>query len=106
MDGLRMPLIERGNHPEIVAISDMVKRDMIRCYGIPEDRVTVVYNGVDLDHFHPKNRQYREEIRSKHGIVEEFVILFVSNNFRMKGLVSLMKALASLKKSVPPPFAF
>ncbi len=94
----------KRNHPEIVAISEMVKRDMIRCYGIPEDRVTVVYNGVDLDHFHPKNRRYREEIRSKHGIVEEFVILFVSNNFRMKGLVFLMKALASLKKKCGPPF--
>jgi UDP-glucose:(heptosyl)LPS alpha-1,3-glucosyltransferase len=92
------------NHPEIVAISDMVKRDMIRCYGIPEDRVTVVYNGVDLDHFHPKNHRYREEIRTKHGIVEESVILFVSNNFRMKGLVFLMKALASLKKKSPAPF--
>jgi UDP-glucose:(heptosyl)LPS alpha-1,3-glucosyltransferase len=94
----------KRNHPEIVAISDMVKRDMIRCYGIPEDRVTVVYNGVDLDHFHPKNRRYREEIRTKHGIVEEFVILFVSNNFRMKGLVFLIKALARLKKRCPAPF--
>ncbi len=94
----------KRNHPEIVAISDMVKRDMIRWYGIPEDRVTVVYNGVDLDHFHPKNRRYREEIRAKHGIVEECVILFVSNNFRMKGLVFLMKALAGLKKKCPVPF--
>ena len=32
---------------KIVAISDMVKRDMIRWYRLPEDRVTVVYNGVD-----------------------------------------------------------
>ena len=29
-------------HPEIVAISDMVKNDMIRWYGISEDRVTVI----------------------------------------------------------------
>ena len=27
---------------------------MIRWYRIPEDRVTVVYNGVDLEHFHPE----------------------------------------------------
>ena len=89
---------------KIVAISDMVKRDMIHWYRIPEDRVTVVYNGVDIDRFHPKNRRYREEIRKRHGIGEEFVILFVSNNFRMKGLSFLIKALASLKGKTPHPF--
>ncbi len=71
--------------PDIVAISDMVKKDMIRWYRIPEGRVTVVYNGVDIDYFHPKNRRYREEVRKKHGIGEELVILFVSNNFQNEG---------------------
>jgi len=81
----------------IIAISDMVKRDMMRWYRLPEDRVTVVYNGVDIDRFHPRNRDHREEIRTKHGIKDEFVVLFVSNNFRMKGLGHLMKALGRLK---------
>jgi UDP-glucose:(heptosyl)LPS alpha-1,3-glucosyltransferase len=90
--------------PRFVAISDMVKKDMLDWYRIQEDRVTVVYNGVDLDRFHPRNRRSREEIRRRHGIVDEFVILFVSNNFRMKGLVFLMKALARLKRRSPSPF--
>ena len=88
---------------KIIAISEMVKRDMIRWYRIPEDRVTVVYNGIDLDRFHPRNRQYREEIRRRHGIGEAFVPLFVSNNFRMKGLGPLMKALSGLKEKSPVP---
>ena len=94
----------KGKSSKIIAISDMVKRDMIRWYRIPEDRVTVVYNGVDIDHFHPRNRRYREEIRKKHGVEDEFVILFVSNNFRMKGLGHLMKALGRLKGSAGLPF--
>jgi len=88
----------------IVAISDMVKQDMMRWYRIPEGRITVVYNGVDLERFHPRNRQYREEIRRRHGIGEELVILFVSNNFRMKGLAYLLKALGEIKKEDHPPF--
>jgi UDP-glucose:(heptosyl)LPS alpha-1,3-glucosyltransferase len=88
----------------IIAISDMVKQDMMHWYQIPEERITVVYNGVDIEHFHPRNRQYREEIRRRHGIGDELVILFVSNNFRMKGLGFLMKALADLKKEDHPPF--
>jgi UDP-glucose:(heptosyl)LPS alpha-1,3-glucosyltransferase len=79
----------------------MVKQDVMHWYGIPEDRIAVVYNGVDTERFHPQNRQYREEIRRRHGIGDEFVILFVSNNFRMKGLVYLIRALAEIKKSDP-----
>ena len=88
----------------IIAISDMVKQDMMRWYQIPEERIHVVYNGVDIERFHPRNRRYREEIRKRHGIGDEFVILFVSNNFRMKGLGSLIKALADMKKEDSPPF--
>ena len=68
----------------IVAISEMVKQDIIRWYGISNDQIEVVYNGVNIERFHPRNRQYREEIRKRHGISNEFVILFISNNFRMK----------------------
>jgi UDP-glucose:(heptosyl)LPS alpha-1,3-glucosyltransferase len=88
----------------VIAISDMVKQDMMRWYRIPKERITVVYNGVDIEHFHPRNRQYREGIRGRHGIGDELVILFVSNNFRMKGLGFLIKALAKIKKGDHPPF--
>ncbi len=91
-------------HRAIVAISDMVKQDMIRWYRIPEERIHVVYNGVDIERFHPRNRQYREEVRRRHGIGDDLVILFVSNNFRMKGLDFLIKALANVKRRSSPPF--
>jgi UDP-glucose:(heptosyl)LPS alpha-1,3-glucosyltransferase len=91
------------NFSKIIAISEMVKQDMMRWYQIPEERIIVVYNGVDIEHFHPRNRQYREEIRRRHGISgDELVILFVSNNFRMKGLGSLIRALAKVKKEDHP----
>ncbi len=95
----------RGKRPRaVIAISDMVKQDMMRWYQVPEGQIHVVYNGVDIERFHPRNRQYREEVRRRHGIGDEFVILFVSNNFRMKGLGYLMKALADLKTEGYPPF--
>ena len=95
---------KRKTFHKIVAISDMVKRDIIRWYRIPEDKIDVVYNGVDIERFHPRNRQYREEIRKRHGIGDEFVILFVSNNFRMKGLGYLVKTLAEIRKEDRRPF--
>ncbi len=88
-----------GQHcPRIIAISQMVKDDIIQHYRVPPERVTLIYNGVDIERFHPKNRErYREEIRKSLGIDEELVILFVSNNHRMKGLSCLIRALALIK---------
>jgi UDP-glucose:(heptosyl)LPS alpha-1,3-glucosyltransferase len=89
--------------PKIIAISDMVKQDMMHWYKIPEDQIVVIYNGVDLKRFHPRNRQYRQEIRKQHHLGDEFLILFVSNNFRMKGLGWLFRAVAQIKKEGHPP---
>ena len=83
--------------PRIIAISQMVKDDIIKHYRVPSEKVTLIYNGVDLVRFHPKNRKYRGEIRKSLGIGEELVILFVSNNHRMKGLDCLIRALARIK---------
>jgi len=94
----------RGGPLKIIAISEMVKQDMIRWYKIPAERVTVVYNGVDTDRFHPGTDRSREDIRRRHGIGGEFLILFVSNNFRMKGLAYLIRALALLKSMDQAPF--
>ncbi len=94
----------KGTFKKIIAISHMVKQDIMKWYHIPEDQIVVVYNGVDIERFHPKNSQYRETIRKRHGIAEECVILFVSNNFRMKGLTQLMKVLAQLKERGCSPF--
>ena len=84
---------------KIVAISEMVKKDIVDYYGIREDDVEVVYNGVDIEHFHPRNRQYREEVRNRYGLsLQDIVLIFVSHNFRLKGLRYLIQALSLIKK--------
>jgi len=96
---------KRKNFSKIIAISDMVKQDIVHWYRVPEKKIAVVYNGVDIERFHPRNRQYREEVRRRHGIHgDDLVLLFVSNNFRMKGLSFLIKALARIKREAHPPF--
>jgi UDP-glucose:(heptosyl)LPS alpha-1,3-glucosyltransferase len=95
---------QRKNFSKIVAISDMVKQDMVHWYGLSQDQIDVIYNGVDIERFHPRNRQYRQEIRKRHEIGEEMMLLFVSNNFRMKGLSFLIRALARVKGEEAPPF--
>ena len=42
-------IFESGQCKKIIAISEMVKRDILKHYQLPEDRIEVVYNGVRLD---------------------------------------------------------
>lgn len=85
----------------IIAISDMIKNDIIKYHNIDPQKIKVVYNGVDLQRFTPDNRnKYRKVIRERLSLGEEFVILYVSNNFRLKGLLTLIKSLGELKKSL------
>jgi len=84
----------------IVAISDMIKNDIIKYHNIDPQRIDVVYNGVDLKKFHPDNKnKYRKVMREKLSLGEEFIVLYISNNFRLKGLLTLIKSLGELKKS-------
>lgn len=86
----------------VAALSDYVKRHFAEHYGLGEDRVVVVGNGVkiwgDVDEI--KVRVLREEIYSAAGISEGgevCLLLFGANNFRLKGLSSLIRALSLLK---------
>jgi UDP-glucose:(heptosyl)LPS alpha-1,3-glucosyltransferase len=84
---------------KVIAISEMVQRDISDYYGIPADRMIVIYNGVDIERFHPSNRKYRGEIRGHHGLsTEDVLLLFVSHNFSLKGLRYLIQALALIKR--------
>ena len=85
---------------KIVAISRMVKEDIIRYYGVPEEKITVVFNCVDLDRFHPKNREiFRKVKRTELGIGDStLLLLFAGNNYRLKGLEPLLHALIHLRR--------
>ena len=97
---LEKRIFEKGECKKIIAISEMVKRDILKHYQLPEDRVKVVYNGVQLDRFNPSNRKFfRDEIRQQLGISdEEVMILFVGSGFERKGLEYLIKSVQYMKQ--------
>jgi UDP-glucose:(heptosyl)LPS alpha-1,3-glucosyltransferase len=80
---------------KVIAISELVKNNLMEYYAVPEKDIAVMYNGVDLDRFHPRNRKmYRAEVRQRHGIAEdENVALFVGSGFERKGVPAILRAL-------------
>lgn len=96
-------LILRGRrYRKILAISEMVKRNIIEHYGVPASDITVIYNGVDLERFHPGNRErFRDPVRRHYGLSgSDFVILFVGSGFERKGVRYLLEAVERITEPV------
>jgi UDP-glucose:(heptosyl)LPS alpha-1,3-glucosyltransferase len=78
----------------------MSKAQVAHYYNVPEEKITVVHNGVDLNKFNPDEKQgIRKSIRKNLGIKnDETVLLFAGNDFRRKGLQFAMQCAANLIK--------
>jgi UDP-glucose:(heptosyl)LPS alpha-1,3-glucosyltransferase len=88
---------------QVIAISKMVKQDIISHFGFPAEKIAVVFNTVDLDLFHPSIRDtYRSAKRKELGLDDgTILLLFAGNNYRLKGLEPLLHAVAILKGKFP-----
>ena len=83
--------------PRIVAIAEAGRREIEALYGVTPSRLSVVYNGVDLERFHPRNRaRERGRARSEAGLASSaFTALFVGSGFARKGLATAIEGFAA-----------
>lgn len=80
----------------IIAVSKSSKEDILKCYKIPEDRVQVIYNGIDLEEYQKKDKS---DVIKKYGIDGRF-ILFVGRISKQKGIMYLVDAVKYLPKDI------
>ena len=80
----------------VIAVSNGTKEDILRAYPLPEDRVHVIYNGIDLDEYHRKTSVAALE---KYGVdLESPYVLFVGRITRQKGVTHLVDAIQYLHR--------
>ena len=72
----------------VIAVSEGMKKDIMKCYPIPRSRISVVYNGIDPDVY--KRREEKGVLR-KYGVRNPYV-LFVGRLTRQKGVFDLLEA--------------
>ena len=83
-----------SNLKAAIAVSNLVRDDLIREFHLPAEKVVKLYNGVDLDRFTlPCNDSARREIRSSLDTTDGApLVAFVGNGFARKGLRFLIEA--------------
>jgi UDP-glucose:(heptosyl)LPS alpha-1,3-glucosyltransferase len=82
----------------VVVISRQGKAEIERLYRADPGRVTLIYNGVDLERFHPEQRtRHRKRTREGLGIPDgAWTVLFVGSGYERKGLGPLLEAFGRL----------
>jgi glycosyltransferase involved in cell wall biosynthesis len=74
----------------VIAVSECTKRDAIRFYRIPEEKITVIYEGVN-PRFRPASPEAIAAVRARYGLPERF-ILYVGTIEPRKNLTTLLEA--------------
>jgi len=79
----------------VICLSEMVRSEIRRRYEVPDERLALVRNGVDLERFHPRNRSGSgAKLRARLGASIAPVWLFAGSGYERKGLDTALHALA------------
>jgi UDP-glucose:(heptosyl)LPS alpha-1,3-glucosyltransferase len=91
------------NDPALRAVicnSRLVADEIRQHYGVGEDKLHVIHNGVDLERFHPRlAAEHRAATRARLDVPEAApLFLFVGSGFERKGVPALIEAFARLPR--------
>ena len=82
----------------LIAVSEGMKDDILRLFDVDEEKVKVIYNGIDVDEFRPVSGQ---DALVKYGIDPELpYVLFFGRVTRQKGIIHLVNAIKYLDENV------
>ncbi|MBN1401658.1 MAG: glycosyltransferase family 4 protein, partial [Anaerolineae bacterium] len=80
----------------VIAVSDVTAHDLMRFYGTPQHKISVIYEGID-DLFKPASADEIAAVRAKYGLPASY-LLHVGSISPKKNLVTLARAYARLAR--------
>jgi glycosyltransferase involved in cell wall biosynthesis len=80
----------------IMTVSEASKRDILRFFDIPPEKVTVIYNAIDERFLSPPDQERMELVRQRYQLNHPFV-LYVGNIKPHKNLERLLEAFARVR---------
>jgi len=89
-------MIRNADH--VIAVSHATKNDLVRLISYPEEKISVVYSGIDHDLFHPLPKdEARRRLAEFHGMDKPFFVYVSRLEHPAKNHVRLIKAFERFK---------
>ena len=93
---LEKKTIDPDNMRHIVVNSKLLRDQVIKRFDYPEDKVSLISNGIDEKVYFPAKQGEKDEMKRKLHLSDRFVCIFVAANFKIKGLNEAIRAIAGL----------
>jgi len=85
---------------QMIAPSKAVKKVIVENENVSEDKVKLIYNGIDIEFFAPN--EDKSARRSEMGLEDaNFVIITVANLYKIKGVEYFIRAASLIAQEVP-----
>ena len=85
---------------EIIAISENTAKDIRRFFRLPQERITVVHNGLEHDRFYPGDREAaRQAVAQQYGVRQPFFLYLARLEHPGKNHLRLIAAFEKFKKA-------
>ena len=85
------------NHRQIIAVSEFLARNITHSYPDVADHISIAYPGIQIAHTEATQINQRQQQRERLQLKEvDFVLLFVANDYKRKGLLVLLDAVKTI----------
>ncbi|UDQ98636.1 glycosyltransferase family 4 protein [Lentisphaerota bacterium WC36G] len=98
---LEKELFTKNKAKNFIVISQLFKTQLMENFDVPEEKISVIYNGLDHDKFYniKDDKEKLINLKAKYNIPSgNTVFVFVAHNFKIKGLPTVLEALLKLDK--------
>lgn len=83
----------------VIAVSRETRNDVLTYFSLPEEKVHVIHNGIDLEEYHKTPAS--DELLEKYGIDRQRpFVLFVGRVTRQKGIIHLVRAISHIDPEI------
>ena len=95
-------LLDGPHPPTVLCLSEHMRHHVRRWFDLPDDRLAVLFNGVDLEKFDPAARpDAGAAVRRELDVGTRPVVLIVAQDFERKGVAEAMAAVGNLSDPRP-----
>lgn len=92
-------MFESDQLKKVICNSHMIKQEILDNFSIPEEKVVVIYNGVNKEKFKPADQREKACLRKKYHLpTSSFVFLFSGSGFERKNLSDTIRAFSKTNK--------
>ena len=90
-----------GDH--VICVSSTIKNYIQKYYQVPDNRITVIPRGIDLDLFDPENidKNFVEQFRRKFDLQDKYVVTSVGRITQLKDFETFIQGIILAKEIIP-----